>query len=134
MVNAGGYYTHPDGKRGWYMHGLNEENDGTIDMRDMYGVRFIVDSKNNSPVTVTTTMYKVVTTGRHNLPDSTSAAVNISGPFPKEVTIPLSAFDYNRGQESPKVTIKEFKGSKLLRHESTVSPNKADDNKANDNK
>ncbi len=99
MVNAGGYYTHPDGKRGWYMHGLNEENDGTIDMRDMYGVRFIVDSKNNSPVTVTTTMYKIVTTGRHNLPDSTSAAVNISGPFPKEVTIPLSAFDYNRGQE-----------------------------------
>lgn len=92
-------YIHPDGDKGWYMRGLTEENDGTLDMRDMYGVRFIVDSKSDHPLTIRSTMAKIETPGRRNLPDSTSAVVTVSGPFPKEVTIPLSAFDYNRGQE-----------------------------------
>lgn len=92
-------YTHPDGERGWYMRGLTAENDGTLDMRAMYGVRFIVDSKNKAPVCVSATLEKIPTAGRHDLPDSTSASITVSGPFPKEVTMPLSAFDYYRGQE-----------------------------------
>lgn len=92
-------YIHPDGERGWYMRGLTEENDGTLDMRHMYGLRFVVDAATGHQISVTATMTKVATSGRRNLADSTSAVVIVSGPFPKEVTIPLAAFDYNRGQE-----------------------------------
>ncbi|MDE7387338.1 MAG: hypothetical protein K2N28_09410 [Muribaculaceae bacterium] len=92
-------YTHPDGEHGWYMRGLTEENDGTLDMRHMYGLRFVIESATERQTTVKATMTKIATPGRRNLADSTSAVVTVSGPFPKEVTIPLKAFDYNRGQE-----------------------------------
>ncbi len=68
-------------------------------MRDMYGLRFTVESKSAKPVDLTVTMHRIAAPGRHDLADSTSARLQVSGPFPKVVTVPLKAFDYKRGQE-----------------------------------
>lgn len=99
MTAARYTYTHPDGERGWYHIGLFEQHDGCLDMRDKYGLRFTVESASAKPVDLTVTLHRIPTPGRHNLADSTSARLQVSGPFPKEVTVPLKAFDYNRGQE-----------------------------------
>ncbi len=92
-------YIHPAGEKGWYLRGLNTEHDGTYDLRRYYGFRMCLNSDKDTPLKIRCCLKRPVTGGRHNLADSTSAVIQVPGGKWSEVLLPLSAFDYNRGQE-----------------------------------
>lgn len=93
-------YSHPDGGRGWYLRGLNQENDGTYDLRNFYAMRMTLNGEKNSSLKIKCVLYRDKIEGRHNLADSTVAMVKVktTGKW-QEIMIPMSAFDYNVGQE-----------------------------------
>ncbi len=92
-------YTHPAGEKGWYQRGLNKEHDGTYDLRTFYGIRLSVKSDNDKPLNIRCCLKRAAIDERHNMADSTSAVVQVAGKEWQELLLPLSAFDYNRGQE-----------------------------------
>lgn len=93
-------YSHPDGERGWYLRGLNQENDGTYDLRKCYALRMTLNGEKNSSLKIKCILHRDKIEGRHNWADSTVAVVNVktTGKW-QEIMIPMSAFDYNVGQE-----------------------------------
>ena len=92
-------YAHPTGERGWYLRGLNTEHDGTYDIRRYYGLRLSVRSDKDKLLNIRCCLKRAPTNDRHNLADSTSVVVQTSGNGWRDLLIPFSAFDYNRGQE-----------------------------------
>ncbi len=92
-------YVHPEGEKGWYLRGLNTENDAAYDLRHYHALRFQMKTDGRKPVSIRCTLYRAHQKGRHNLLDSTVAVVNAMGGNWHEVVIPLASFDYNRGQE-----------------------------------
>lgn len=101
-------YAHPDGEKGWYLRGLNTEHDGTYDVRQYYGLRMHIKSDSNKPINIRCCMKRAVTKDRHNLADSTSVVVQVPGGEWQSILIPITAFDYNRGQEYFLKYIKEI--------------------------
>lgn len=91
-------YAHPAGEKGWYLRGLNTEHDGTYDIRRYYGLRLSVRSDKDNPLNIRCCLKRALTDDRHNLA-STSVVVQTSGSGWRDLLIPFSAFDYNRGQE-----------------------------------
>lgn len=93
-----GIYKVPDGPRGWYNHGLVEQNDSSLNLLDWYGLRFEILLEKESPLHLEVTAKAPPRTGRRDIPDSTSTSVEVQGKGWQTVTIPFSSFDYKRGQ------------------------------------
>jgi len=91
-------YTVPEGTKGWYIRGLMGEYDGVIDARYWFGIRFELYLENDNQFNAILTLHIPTQKERHNLPDSTSATVNVQGKGWHTITVPISEFDYNRGQ------------------------------------
>lgn len=91
-------FRQPDGAKGRYLKGLQQENDGTIDARKWYGIRFDIQLDRDVNFVGEWTVYLVESKDRHNLPDSSSVKIPVSGKNWQTITIPFSSFDYNRGQ------------------------------------
>lgn len=91
-------HIHPDGEKGFYSRGLNTENDGTFDVRHYYALRMQLKTDCEKPVLIRCCMKRALTGNTHSLPDSTSAVVQIRGGDWQEIVIPMSLFDYNKGQ------------------------------------
>lgn len=101
-------YSHPNGDKGWYLRGLNTENDGTYDVRSYYGLRMSIKSDSHKQINIRCCMKRALTEDRHNLADSTSAVIQIPGGGWQNIVIPIETFDYNKGQEYFLKFIKEI--------------------------
>lgn len=94
-------YFHPNGKKGWYLRGLNTENDGTYDLRKYYALRMCVKGEVGQLIDVRCVLLRdEMKNERHNLIDSTDVSISVKGTGEwQEVNIPISSFNYNKGQE-----------------------------------
>lgn len=91
-------HIHPNGEKGWYLRGLNTENDGTYDLRQYYAIRMTLKTDQMKPVKIRCCMHRAQVEGRHNWADSTSVVVEVQGGDWQDIVIPIVAFDYNKGQ------------------------------------
>lgn len=93
-------FVHPNGEKGWYFRGLNSENDGTYDLRKYYAFRMAVKCKKGALVNLHCVLWRdTIKEDRHNLMNSTSVSVILKGTGEwQEVVIPITSFDYNKGQ------------------------------------
>ena len=91
-------HIHPNGEKGWYLRGLNTENDGTYDLRQYYAIRMTLKTDQMKPVKIRCCMHRAQMEGRHNWADSTSVVVEVQGGDWQDIVIPIVAFDYNKGQ------------------------------------
>lgn len=91
-------YTVPDGTKGWYLRGLMGANDGVVDIRNLYGIRFELFLENDDMFDAKLTIARPSKTGRRDIPDSTSTIVKAQGKGWHTITVPFTSFDYNRGQ------------------------------------
>lgn len=93
-------FVHPNGEKGWYFRGLNSENDGTYDLRKYYAFRMAVKCKKGALVNLHCVLWRdTIKEDRHNLMNSTSVSVIVKGTGEwQEVVIPITSFDYNKGQ------------------------------------
>ena len=91
-------YRHPKGEKGWYLKGLNTENDASYDVRGYYALRMKVKGEVGKRLQLRCSLKRAEMDGRHDLVDSTSAVVCVLCEEWNDVWIPLSSFDYNKGQ------------------------------------
>lgn len=91
-------YWHPKGEKGWYLKGLNTENDASYDVRGYYALRMKVKGEIGKRLQLRCSLKRAEMDGRHDLADSTSAVVCVPCEGWNDVWIPLSSFDYNKGQ------------------------------------
>jgi hypothetical protein len=92
-------YRVPDGPQGWYHAGLKQENDGTLDLRPWYGLRFEVQpDRDDLPYTLEVKVSIPPQPGRQNWISSATGHTRVQGGGWRTVTVPFADFDYNRGQ------------------------------------
>ena len=59
-------HIHPNGEKGWYLRGLNTENDGTYDLRQYYAIRMTLKTDQMKPIKIRCCMHRAQMEGRHN--------------------------------------------------------------------
>jgi len=101
-------YRVPDGPKGWFRQGLLTENDGTIDARGWYGVRFEVELDREDPLELELVVRIPPQPDRNSLLNASSGRAFVRGKGWHTVTVPFASFDYNRGQSGFLKYLKEL--------------------------
>lgn len=103
-------YVHPDGKRGWHRQGLKKIHDGSGDWHDAFGVRFEVMVPVGRAAEIEATLKTPAPDfARQEFIPSTRASVRVSGDGWRTVTLPWSAFDFNKSQSALLRFVKELR-------------------------
>src|ERR1035437_8204746 len=95
-------FRYPQGAVGWHDFGFNTEHDGTCDWRGYYGVRFDLLAPAGSSIEIEATLLTPsAQDNRSEYPGQSKAVTVVEGGTDwKQVTLPWSVFDYNKGQGS----------------------------------
>jgi len=89
-------YTVPDGPV--RRIGFRVEDEGTLDLRNWYGLRFDINLDNDDVFVLKTTLSIREQRGRKDLLEKTASEIRINGKGWQTITVPFQSFDYNRGQ------------------------------------
>jgi hypothetical protein len=88
------------GDKGWFNHGLVQKHDAVFDFRDIYSVRFDALNKSNSLFEGKIRLNRAKREGRRDMVESTQAEFKVaSSPEWQTVDIPVTSFDYARGDD-----------------------------------
>ncbi len=86
-------FRYPDGPLGFYKHGFRMENDGTVDLKPFYGIRFDVQLSDATPIDLTITLTSATPGG----PDKdVSAMVGVAGAGWHTMIIPWSSMHFDQ--------------------------------------
>jgi hypothetical protein len=92
LVPGHASFQYAAGPKGWYSFGFSDENDGTHDWRDFYGLQADVWVPQGRLLELKVTLYTPKPALRQNFLPETHTLVNLSGGW-HHVTLPWSLFD-----------------------------------------
>jgi hypothetical protein len=108
-VTGAASYRYPDGERGHYRKGFRFEHDGSGNWVDQYGIRFELKVPSDELLNLTASIeIAPFKQGREMIVDRFTAKTGVIGEGWHTVTIPISAFDYEKDRPFVLEIVKEF--------------------------
>ena len=91
-------FQYPAGPKGWYVLGFRDENDGTRDWRNCYGIQLQVFVPKGRTLELKATIKTPAPNLRQNYLSQSAASTNVTGYGWRTITLPLSSFDFDAGR------------------------------------
>ncbi|HBF34883.1 TPA: hypothetical protein DDW35_10020, partial [Candidatus Sumerlaeota bacterium] len=92
------FFAYPNRTKGWYNKGFREENDGTADWRDFYGIQLEVNLEGDKQAELVARIKLPDQPARVDYVPETATTITLCGKGWQTVTLPWSSFDFQQAQ------------------------------------